>query len=201
MVLNQDGELQTQVDGAIQPMKADVNFAGGIVVRTNGVFQVGKGKERKLEKGQAIMFDGMLYKPDGSVRPVFDHYVATANRVYVVKDGGTPALVTQTVSFPDGSSLRPDAFYLVRGNLRRLIDGQMLDLEGKIIPSVDTVTLKDGKVTVQKEGALLPVKTSMIMNDGTQVFADGTMISLDGLTTVKLREGQTIAIPGAVLRQ
>ena len=201
MVLNQDGDMVTQVGDDLQFMKAAVTFPGGIVVKTNGVFRVGQGKERKLEKGQAIMADGMLYKPDGSVGPVFDHYVAKANRIYLVKDGDAPVLVNENVVFPDGSYLRPDAFYYVRGNLRRLIDGHTLGLDGRVIPSLDTVTLKDGKVTVQKEGALLKVTSSIVMNDGTQVFADGTMISFDGLKTLKLREGQTVALPGAVLRQ
>jgi hypothetical protein len=201
MVVNQDGQMLTQVGDDLWLMTAPVTFPRGIVIHTNGAFRVGEGKERKLDKGQAITADGMWYKPDGSVGPVFDHYVAKANRIYVIKDGGAPVLVTQNVVFPDGSYLRPDAFYHVRGNLRRLIDGQTLALDGRIIPSLDTVTLKNGKVTVQKEGALLKVTSSIVMNDGTKVFADGTMISFDGHTTLKLREGQTIAIPGAVLRQ
>jgi len=201
MVINQDGQMLTQVGDDLWSMTAPVAFPGGIVINTNGAFRVAQGKERKLDKGQAITVDGMLYKPDGSVGPVFDHYVAKANRIYVVKDAGAPVLMAQNVVFPDGSYLRPDAFYHVRGNLRRLIDGQTLALDGRIIPSLDTVTLKNGKVTVQKEGALLKVTSSITMNDGTKVFADGTMISFDGYTTLKLREGQTIAIPGAVLRQ
>ena len=201
MVINQDGQMLTQVGDDLRLMTAAVTFPRGIVINTNGAFRVAQSKERKLDKGQAITADGMLYKPDGSVGPVFDHYVANANRIYVVKDGGAPVLVTQNVVFPDGSYLRPDAYYHVRSNLRHLIDGQTLALDGRIIPSLDTVTLKDGKVTVQKEGALLKVTSSIVMNDGTKVFADGTMISFDGYTSLKLREGQTIAIPGAVLRQ
>ncbi|HTD87025.1 MAG TPA: DUF6799 domain-containing protein [Candidatus Binatia bacterium] len=201
MVLNQDGEMITQVGDDLEPMQAAVTFPGGIVIKTNGVFKLGQGKERKLEKGQAITADGMLYKPDGSVGPVFDHYVAKANRIYLLKDGGAPVLVSQNVVFADGSCLRPDAFYSVRGNLRRLIDGQTLGVDGRVIPSLDTVTLKNGTVTVQKEGALLKVSTSMIMNDGTKVLADGTLVSFDGQKTLKLREGETIALPGAVLRQ
>ena len=201
MVINQDGQMLTQIGDDLWAMTAPVAFPRGIVINTNGAFRVGPGKERKLDKGQAITADGMLYKPDGSVGPVFDHYVAKGNRIYVIKDAAAPVLVTQNVVFPDGSYLRPDAFYHIRGNLRRLIDGQTLALDGRIIPSLDTVTLKNGKVTVQKEGALLKVTSSIIMNDGTKVFADGTMISFDGYSSLKLREGQTIAIPGAVLRQ
>jgi len=201
-VFNWDGKMHVQVEGNPQPMKAAVTFPGEIVINTNGVFKVGQGKERQLEPGQAITQEGMLYKPDGSVRPVFDHYVAKGNRAYLVKDGEPPALVTQAVMFPDSSVLQPDVFYSANGNLRRLIDGQTLGMQGATIPALDTVTLKNGKVAVQKEGALLPVAFSyMAMNDGTRVYPDGTLISFDGKTTTRLREGETITLPGAVLRR
>ena len=201
MVLNYEGEMQIQVGDELQPMTSTVTFPRDIVIKTNGTFKVGQGKQRKLEQGQALMADGMLYKPDGSVSPVFDHYLSRHNRIYIVKDGDDPVLVPQNVVFADGTYLRPDAFYhSAGGNLRRLIDGHTIALDGRIIPSLDTVTFKDGKVTVQKDGALLRVTSSITMNDGTKVLADGTMISFDKKTTLKLREGQTVALPGAVLR-
>src|SRR6185503_4490381 len=81
-VVNQDGKVQAQVSGSLAPMKAAVAFPGGIVVNTNGTFKVGSGVERKLENGQSITADGMLHKPDGSVRPVLDHYFIQGLRVY-----------------------------------------------------------------------------------------------------------------------
>src|ERR1051325_377533 len=108
-VVNQDGKVQAQVGGSLVPMKAAVAFPGGILINTNGTFKVNNGTERKLENGQSITPDGMLHKPDGSVGPVTDHYVIQGARVYVVKDGAAPAPVTQTVVFPDGSSLSTDA--------------------------------------------------------------------------------------------
>jgi hypothetical protein len=199
-VTNKDGKLQAQVGSNLLPMKAAVAFPGGITVNTNGTFKVGQGPERKLESGQAITADGMLHKPDGTVGPVFDHYVVRANRVYAVKDGAAPALVTQQVIFPDGSSLLPDGFYRSGGRVTRLIDGQTLAIGGNVIPSVDSVSLKGGKVVVQKDGALIPVTTSITMNDGTKVMANGTMISFDG-KTAQLKEGQTVTLPGAVVKR
>jgi hypothetical protein len=196
-VVNQDGKMHAQVGGVLQPMKAAVAFPGSIVVNTNGAFKVGGGKERKLEKGQAITADGMLHNPDGSIGPVFDHYISRGGRVYVVKDGAAPAPMTQNVTFPDGSSLTSDGFYRSGARLSRLIDGQTLRVDGNVIPAVDSVTLKNGKVTVQKDGALFPVTTSLTMNDGSRVFANGTIVSFDGKTTTKLAEGQTITLPGA----
>jgi hypothetical protein len=200
-VVNQDGKVQAQVGGSLVPMKAAVAFPGGILINTNGTFKVNNGTERKLENGQSITPDGMLHKPDGSVGPVTDHYVIQGARVFVVKDGAAPAPVTQTVVFPDGSSLAPDAFYRSGGRVTRLIDGQTLAIGGNVIPSLDTVTLKDGKVTVQKDGALFPVATSLMMNDGSKVLANGTIISFDGRTSRMLKEGETITLPGAVLKK
>ena len=201
-VVNQDGKVQAQVGDNLVPMKAAVAFPGGILINTNGMFKVGNGgAERKLEKGEAITPDGMLHKADGSIGPVFDHYVIRGARVYVVKDGAAPAPVTQTVAFPDGSTLTPDAFYNAGGRLARLIDGQTLAIGGNVIPSLDSVTLKNGKVMVQKDGALFPVATSITMNDGSKVLANGTIISFDGRTSRTLKEGETITLPGAVLKR
>lgn len=201
-VLNQDGKVQAQVSGQLQPMKAAVAFPSGIVVNTNGAFKVGQGKERELENGQAITADGMLHKTDGTVTPVFDHYVSKGGRVYVIKNGGAPTPLGQNVTLPDGTVLSPDAMLRVGGGrIQRLLDGQTLRLDGNVIPAQDTVTLKNGKVVVQKDGALIPVSSSIMMNDGTKVMANGTMISFDGKKTTKLKEGETITLPGAVLKR
>jgi hypothetical protein len=61
--------------------------------------------------------------------------------------------------------------------------------------------MKDGKVVVQKEGKLIylaPAET-MGMNDGTSVRGDGLIRNRDG-TQSKLVEGQTIIIPGALVK-
>ena len=201
-VVNQDGKVQAIVSGKPQPMKAAVAFPGGIIVNTNGVFKVAGGKERKLEPGQSITPDGMLQKPDGSISPLFDHYVSRGGRVYVVKDGGAPEPVTQNVALADGSVLAPDStLRMSNGRIQRFLEGQTLRLNGAVIPTLDSVTLKNGKVTVQKDGALIPVATSIMMNDGTKVMANGTLISFDGKTTTKLKEGQTVTLPGAALRR
>jgi len=48
---------------------------------------------------------------------------------------------------------------------------------------------------------IMKARLLITMNDGTKVLADGTMIFFDKKTTLKLREGQTVVLPGAVLRQ
>jgi hypothetical protein len=81
------------------------------------------------------------------------------------------------------------------------MDGQMFQLDGTPILSKDTISLKDGKVVVQKEGKLIclsPAET-MGMNDGTSVRGDGLIQKRDG-TQSQLVEGQTIVIAGALVR-
>lgn len=200
-VLNRDGKVQVLVGGTAQPIKAPVTFAGGIQINTNGIFKVGGGKERKLENGQAITPDGMLHLPNGTVMPVFDHYLIKGGRAFVVKDGGAPTPVTQNVALPDGSLLTTDAsLRLAGGRIQRLIDGHTLRLDGHVIPTLDTVTLKNGKVVVEKDGAQIPVASSITMNDGTKVLANGTMVSFDGKKTTRLKEGETITLSGALQR-
>lgn len=201
-VLNQGGKVLAEQGGKVAPIKAPVDFAGGIHINTNGGFRVGTGKVRKLENGQAISADGMLHSPNGKVAPVVDHYLVQDGRTFVVKDGGAPTPVTQNVALPDGSVLSPDAtLRLGGGRIQRLLDGYTLRLDGNVIPAVDSITLKNGKVTVQKDGALIPVTSSMTMNDGTKVLANGTVTSFDGKTTTRLKEGETITVPGVVLRR
>lgn len=200
-VINKGGKIHIVAGGREQPIPAPVMFAGGIVVNTNGTFKVGGGKERTLEDGQSISADGTLQNANGTVSPVFDHYLIKGNRVYVVKDGAAAAPVTQNVVLPDQSVLSPDAMLrFANGRMQRLIDGYTLRLDGNVIPAQDTITFKAGKVTVFKDGALIPVASSITMNDGTKVLANGTIISFDGKTR-KLQDGETITVPGVVLRR
>lgn len=201
-VVSRGGKILIVAGGKEQPIPAPVMFAGNIVVNTNGAFKVAGGKERKLENGQAISSDGMLHLPNGVVSPVFDHYLMKAGRVHLVKDGEAPSPVNQNVTLPDGSVLSPDGMMRMGGGrTQRLLEGHTLRLDGNVIPAVDTITLKNGKVVVQKDGAQIPVTSSITMNDGTKVLANGTTISFDGKKITKLKEGETITVPGPVLRR
>jgi len=97
---------------------------------------------------------------------------------------------------PDGYCVYSD------GGRSRLVDGQLFRLDGTFVPAKDTVTLKNGHVTVQKSGTLVPLTPIQIMgmNDGTRVHGDGFIQRLDG-TTMQLREGQTILVDGVIVRR
>src|SRR5262245_2338264 len=62
-VVKQDGKVQVVQDGKLAPIKEPVSFSNNIKVNTNGLFKVGNGGERKLEEGQVLTAEGMLYSP------------------------------------------------------------------------------------------------------------------------------------------
>ena len=179
-------------------LESQMTMPGGITVFTNGTFQVNEGKTRHLEAGQILRADGVLLNPDGSVMPVFDHIVMSNGRVMVFKDGEGEAL-TAALTLPNGSILNPDGSYSrPSGRRSRLVDGQLLTLEGASMRGLDTITLRNGKVVVYKSGALIPLPSPNVimgMYDGSRVRGDGLITSRDG-TTSQLTEGQTITVEG-----
>lgn len=179
-------------------LESQMTMPGGITVLTNGTFQVNEGKTRRLEAGQILRADGILLNPDGSVMPVFDHIVMSKGRVMVFKDGEGEGLTT-ALTLPDGSIINPDGSYSrPSGRSSRLVDGQLLTLEGVPMRGLDTISLRNGKVVVYKSGALIPLPSPNVimgMYDGTRVRGDGFVTFPDG-TTSQLTDGQTITVEG-----
>jgi hypothetical protein len=182
-----------------EPMTADVTLPHDVKVMTNGTFTVKDGKPRDFKDGDRLGVDGMMMSPSGRIEPVFDHITKKKADVVIVRDGQSQPL-RQSFAFPDGSRVSPDATVrLPDGSVRRLLDGQLLTLSGVVIPAKDTISLQNGKVTLQKDGSLLsvPPGRSMMMNDGTKVFGNGTVIRPDG-SQFKLTEGQIVTVEGVV---
>jgi len=177
----------------------DVSFPGEILIKTNGAFKVANGKVRQMREGQTIDAQGMLSSPDGSVVPVFNHITLRKGVVVVVMDGDSKALAGE-YAFPDGARISPDG--TIRGpsgRLQRLLDGQLLKLDGTAVGVTDTISLNAGKVVLFKDGGRVELKRGqiMMMSDGTRVNGDGSVVRSDG-TKVTLKEGDTIKIPGVV---
>lgn len=172
-----------------------------IVVRTNGTFTVKGGKERTLLEGELLGADGMLTRPDGSITPVIDHLTLSRGHVVVFRDG-TATELREALKLGDGSTVSPDGkFTPPSGSTRRLLDGELFLLEGGKLPSRDTITMKNGRVIVQKDGTRLEVEParSITMNDGTKVLGDGTVIKPGGERT-KLDEGEIITLEGVITK-
>ncbi len=177
----------------------EVVLPGEIVVNTNGVFTVKNGKERQLREGQTIGADGMLVSPDGSVVPVTDHLLMKAGRVYLVRDGESAPLPRE-FALPDATRVTPDGIIRERdGKYRRMLDGQLLKLDGLSLPTTDTASLRNGRVVLYKDGGRVELRPgqAIAMSDGTRVNGDGTVVRPNG-TMARLREGEILKIPGVI---
>ena len=195
------GVVTTEQNGKPVTLEEEVTLPNEVKVKPDGSFIVGKGKPRQLKEGQSISADGTLASADGSVMPVVDHVVLKNGRPLLVTDGeSTP--ITSPVTLGDGTVVLADGAVVRRGaSPVKLLDGQLLKLDGSALATRDTVTFKDGKVTVQKDGSTFEVKPgrTLMMNDGTKVFGDGTVVKRSG-DRQKLTEGQTITVEGVVTR-
>jgi hypothetical protein len=183
----------------VAPNEATMPF--NIVVQTNGTFTVKGGKVRSLLEGETIGSDGMLTRPDGTISPVMDHVSFNRGRVLLFKDGEATE-PRQLVILGDGTSISPDGKITPRASApRRLLDGEVFQLEGQALPARDTITMQGGRVKVQKDGSLLSVdrERSVMMNDGTKVFGDGRIIKPNGDQTT-VSEGQVITVEGVTTR-
>jgi hypothetical protein len=189
------GVTTNQLD---QPLDLPEN----ITVATNATFRVHNGRERTLLPGQVLSADGCLTSPDGSIEPVFDHIAMVKGAVVVCRDG-LKSTLQESLVLGDGSIVSPAGMYDHQGagGFLFLLDGQMFRLDGRPIPVKDTITLRAGKVQVQKDGSSFEVTPgrSLMMNDGTKVFGDGSVVSPDG-STRQLLEGEILVVPGVVHR-
>lgn len=201
-VLRKDDQVMLLRGGKSTLLEEEVTVAGDVKMMTNGFFTVKGGKERELKEGQSLSEDGTLTSADGSVMPVWDHVAMKNGRITVVRDGeGAP--LEQAMTLPDGSTLLPDGL-ITRGlgGQDRLLDGQLLRLDGTPLAAKDTITKRDNKVVVQKDGSVLTLAPgrNIMMNDGTKVMGDGTVIMSDG-RTISLAEGQILTVEGVVRKK
>jgi hypothetical protein len=130
--------------------------------------------------------------------PVCDHIAMIGATVTVFRDGeGEP--ITDTLVLPDGTCINRDGTYARRyGRSSRLVDGQLLTLQGAPMSGLDTISFRDGRVVVYKAGSLIPLQSPIVimgMYDGTRVRGDGFITFRDG-TTTQMTEGQIVTVPG-----
>jgi hypothetical protein len=196
-----DKEIYYLRAGHWEPATNVIKLPFEVEVKTNGVFTVAGGRERKLADGQVIRKDGRLVNPNGAVQAVFDHVEMLGGTATVIRDG-KPEPLTETMTFPNQLTISPDGSVVYpSGDRSRLADGQLFRLDGTSVPAKDAVTMKDGHVVVQRGGKLIPLGPTQIMgmNDGSKVQGDGLVTKMDG-TESQLTEGQTILIDGAAAR-
>ena len=194
------GKMMSVAGGKAELMSKKVQFPKEIHVLTNGVFKVGGGKPRKFLEGQSLGADGIMTSPDGAVGPVFNHVVMREGQPILIMDG-EPGVVAQSTTLADGTIVEPDGYLVRDGKRRKLLDGELLKLDGTSLATQDTITLQGGKVMVQKDGSMLHIAPgrTMMMSEGTKVFGDGTVLRRDG-TRSRLVEGQIMTIEGVAVK-
>lgn len=197
-----DSQLVAFQGAQTVPVIEKISLPNDITVFTNATYKVKEGRERTLAEGETLQRDGTLLKPDGSTSPVYDHLMVTRGRVMIMQDGEQSALAVE-YTLGDGSRVAPDGTLIEKsGQRRRLLDGQILRFDGHSAPAKDTISLRDGKVSVQKDGSTfeVPKGRTLMMNDGTKVFGEGYALKRDG-SRVTLSEGQTVEVEGVVVRR
>jgi hypothetical protein len=130
---------------------------------------------------------------------IIDHEGMLAGSTFSSRNAGRTN-ATQNLQLGKDKVLTPDRVLLGRdGSWMRVIDGLLFSADGTPIPALDTITLQEGKVVVQKEGTqlMIPLGRSIMMNEGTKVFGDGKVVSKDG-KIANLTEGQILIIEGVV---
>jgi hypothetical protein len=197
--LFKDGQVWAVQASKAAPLEDDIELPNHITVSTNGTFKVGTHSPRAFAEGQILGADGMLISPSGKIEPVLDHVAITAGRT-VSSVNGEISTVDQEIQLGPDRRLTSDRVLLGRdGSWMRVIDGQLFTPDGKTISTVDTISLQQGKVVVQKDGAQFAIDSgrSIMMNEGTKAFGDGRVVGNDGQIT-ELTEGQIILIQGVV---
>ncbi len=120
----------------------------------------------------------------------------------MVSRDGTESELRESIQLADGSTILPEGKISPRGSSPRLLlDGELFKLDGGALPSRDTVSMQDGRVFVQKDGSRTRVEPgrSIMMNDGTKVQGDGTLIRFNGEKST-VSEGQVITLEGVATR-
>src|SRR6266568_8323977 len=198
-VFYREGQLWVAQGANIAPLTNSLELPFQITVNTNGTFQVGSHPPRPFDEGEALGADGMLLDPNGKLEPVMDHFALTAGKTVLSVNDDKDAVMQDIHLGPDKLLTTDRALVGRDGSWMRVIDGLLFTPDGQTIPAVDTTTLQNGQVSVQKEGTQFPIgpDRSIMMNEGTKVFGDGRVVSKDG-TTVELTEGQIITLEGVV---
>ena len=175
-------------------------------VRPDGSILLKEGSPvRRLVEGELFCSDGTLIRANGESAPVQDHVVRKIGALEsVANDQANPIgaghrLTNGTILLDYGKMILPDGTY------SHLADGQILSPDGSEIQAWDTVTFRDGKVSLYKDGAIIELASgrSMRMNDGTLVTGDGTVArrtAESGWQEVRaqLSDGSILRLPGPI---
>jgi hypothetical protein len=127
------------------------------------------------------------------------------SRVQVPKDGKMVE-TTNDVLVAGIAIVRTNGIFTVnKGKERQLLEGQQITSDGtlsspdgSVVPIVDHLILKNGRLQVVKDGNPVPVTGDFALPDGSRVSADGSLRSRDGKLR-RLLDGQLVKLDGSAL--
>jgi hypothetical protein len=197
-----ENKIIAWLDGKPTEVTNQVALPFNILIETNGTFSVDGGRARPLQEGDILGRDGMLLKPDGTIGPVMDHLTMNRGQVLRAEDGDA-APPSNALQLGDGTVVQPDRKVITAsGSASWLQDGELLQPQGGTFAARDTITMQKGQVIVQKDGSQIVVgpTRSIMMNNGTKVMGDGTIIGFNGERST-VTEGQILPIGGIIVRR
>jgi hypothetical protein len=124
----------------------------------------------------------------------------------IAVEGGETFTPTNSVVMPFGIKVMTNLTYTVNGGSeRKLLEGQILNkdgtlqsADGSLMPVMDHITQKNGRVMAFKDGAFIAVDSELQLADGSRVYADGTYVKKSG-ERIRLLDGQLIKLDGSTL--
>ncbi len=102
---------------------------------------------------------------------------------------------------PNAKPMPPDSAHF--GMHKDKMDHKMMDKstqkhEMMKMSNEKHVMMQEGKVTIMKNGKMIPVKAFTPLSNGTKVMSDGTIIKKDGSKTM-LKEGECLNMAGEIV--
>ncbi len=134
-----------------------------------------------------------------------DSVTRKGGELFVVQAGRSEPL-THEIDLPYDIKVMTNGFYTVKGGKPRELqegqrlgaDGMLTSPDGRIVPVMDHITVKDGKVWVVKDGESQVLEQPRTLPNGTRVSPDGTVRTANGRFH-RLIDGQLFALDGELI--
>ncbi|MBI1842274.1 MAG: hypothetical protein HYR88_15670 [Verrucomicrobia bacterium] len=172
------GRVEVLRAGIQAPLLRALRLPNEIELHPDGVLLKRGAPIGKLAEGERLFMDGALFRPDGSMTYPQEHFVRVKGKLMRVVQG-----VAEPV--PPGQQLENGTWIgeygrmiMPNGYASHLQDGQIFQPDGQELRAWDTITYRDGRVVLFKDGSLIPLPPgrTMVMNDGTLVRGDGSLL-------------------------
>jgi len=124
--------------------------------------------------------------------------------IVVFRDTGQQEIATNDVALPESITVMTNGTFKVgSGKVRKLAegdslgaDGNLTSRDGAVMPVIDHIVMKRGRLMVVKDGESTPASSEVKLGDGTRVKPDGTITPPSG-RVYRMLDGQISRFSGA----